>query len=68
MKDTIIVRGRGRPRITLDETIKKDLIDMVYDSTQWLHLIYVANPSCETSLGNLLLYWFFQFIYFSGEP
>ena len=46
-----IVRGGGRQKITIEETISKDLdlnglsIDIVYDRMQWCHLIYVANPT-----------------------
>jgi len=43
--------GRGRPRKTLRETIKKDLEinqldnDMVFDRILWCRLIHVADPS-----------------------
>ena len=46
-----ITRGRGRPRKTIGETIKRDLnvnslnINMIYDTVLWHHLIYVANPA-----------------------
>ena len=44
-------RGRGRPRKTIRETIRKDLEvneldpNMVYDITLWRHLIHVADPT-----------------------
>lgn len=51
MEGSPIGSSRGRQRKTIDETIGRDLdfyglsIDMVYDRTQWCHLIYVANPT-----------------------
>jgi len=51
MEDSKITRGRGRPRKTTTETIKKDLEineldqNMVYDRTLWHNLIHVANPT-----------------------
>ena len=51
MEGSAIGRVRERPRKTIDEIIKKDLdfnglsIDMVYDKTQWHHLIHVTNPT-----------------------
>ena len=44
-----ITRGRGRPRKTIGETIRKDLDlnrlhdDLVYDRAQWRRLIHVAD-------------------------
>jgi hypothetical protein len=44
-------RGRGRPRKTIRETIRKDLKineldkNMVYDRTLWRNLIHIANPT-----------------------
>jgi hypothetical protein len=49
MQGSQITRGRGRPRKTVRETIKKDLEisefnrDMIYDKTLWLRLIHVAD-------------------------
>jgi len=46
-----ITRGRGRPRKTIRETIKKDLEinelekDMLFDRTLWRCLIHVADPT-----------------------
>jgi len=46
-----ITRGRGRPRKTIRETIKKGLEinelekDMVFGRTLWFCLIYVADPT-----------------------
>jgi len=49
MKDSQITRGKGRPRKTIRETIRKDLQineldrNMVYDRTLWCNLIHVAD-------------------------
>ena len=49
MEDGQITRGRGRPRKTITETIRKDLEinnldqNMVYDRTLWRNLIHVAD-------------------------
>jgi len=51
IEDSQIPRGRGRPRKTTRETIRKDLeIDeldqnVVYDRTSWHSLIHVADPT-----------------------
>jgi hypothetical protein len=51
MEDSQITRGRGRPRKTTREIIKKDLeineMDrvMVNDRTLWHNLIHVADPT-----------------------
>ena len=51
MEESQIKRGRGRPRKTIRETIKKDLEvneldpNMVHDRTLWRHLIHVADPT-----------------------
>jgi len=53
MEDNHITRGRGRPRKTIRETIRKDLEineldqNMVYeyDRTLWRNLIHVADPT-----------------------
>ena len=51
MEGSPIPRGRGRPRKTISETIKKDLnvnglnVNMIFDRIIWCHLIYVANPT-----------------------
>jgi len=50
MEGCQITRGRGRPRKTIRETIKKDLKinelekDMVFDRTLWRRLIHVPTP------------------------
>jgi len=50
MEGSQIIRGQGRPRKTLRETLKKDLEineldrNMVYDRTLWCRLIHVADP------------------------
>ena len=44
-------RGRGRPRKTLEETLRKDLEyldlteDMTQDRTQWRSKIHIADPT-----------------------
>ncbi|KAM1033960.1 hypothetical protein ACFX2A_038273 [Malus domestica] len=44
-------RGRGRPRKTLEETLRKDLeyldltADMTQDRTQWRSKIHIADPT-----------------------
>jgi hypothetical protein len=49
MEDSQIIRGRGRPRKTIRETIKKDLEtneldrNMVCDRRLWRRLIHVVN-------------------------
>jgi len=51
MEKSQITRGRGRPRKTIRETIRKDLEmnelekDMVFDRTPWRCWIHVANPT-----------------------
>ena len=51
MENSPIIRGRRRPRKTMDKTVKKDLylnglsINMIYDRIQWCLLIHVANPT-----------------------
>ena len=51
MEDCHITRGRGKPRKTIRETVKKDFEinkldrNMVYDKTLWDNLIHVANPT-----------------------
>jgi hypothetical protein len=51
MEESQVKRGRGRPRKTIRETIRKDLEvneldpNMVYDRTLWHHLIHVADPT-----------------------
>jgi len=50
MKESLVKRGRGKPRKTIRETIKNDLEVnelnpyLVYDRTLWRNLIHVANP------------------------
>lgn len=49
MKGSSIARGRGRPRKTIGDTIKKDLegnelsIDMIFNRTLCRCLIHVAD-------------------------
>ena len=51
MKRRQTIRGRGRPKKTIREVIKKDLelndLDrsMVLDRTLWQKLIHVADPT-----------------------
>jgi len=51
MEGSQITRGRGRPRKTIRETIRKDLViielekDMVFDRILWRRLIHVADPT-----------------------
>jgi hypothetical protein len=51
MEGSQITRGRGRPRKTIRETIKRDLEineldrNMAYDRTLWCRLIHVDNPT-----------------------
>jgi len=51
MEDSQITRGKGRPRKTIRETIKKDLEinelerNMVYNRTLWSNLIHVTDPT-----------------------
>ena len=51
MKGSLVTRGRGRPRKTIGETVKRDLnvndlsINMIYDRALWSHLIYVTDPT-----------------------
>jgi len=49
MEESQVKRGRGRPRKTIKETIRKNLEvneldpNMVYDRTLWRNLIRVAD-------------------------
>ena len=51
MKESHVKRGRGRPRKTIRETIRKDLEvneldpNLFYDRTLWRNLIHVADPT-----------------------
>jgi len=51
MEESQVKRGRGRPKKTIRETIRKDLEvneldpNMVFDRTLWRHLIHIANPT-----------------------
>lgn len=48
---SLIIKCRGKPRKTKEETIKKDLElndipeDMGYDRTEWCRLIYAPDPT-----------------------
>ena len=51
MEESRDKRGRGRPRKTIRETIRKDLEvneldpNLVYDRILWRNLIHVADPT-----------------------
>jgi len=51
MEESQVIRGRGRHRKTIRETIKKDLEvneldpNLIYDKTLWRNLIHVADPT-----------------------
>jgi len=51
MEGSQITIGRGKPRKTIRETIKKDLEinelekDMVFNRTLWCHLIHAVDPT-----------------------
>jgi len=51
MKGNQIIRGRGRLRKSIWETIKKDLDinkldkNVIYDRTLWCRLIHEADPT-----------------------
>jgi hypothetical protein len=51
MEKSQVKRGRGRPKKTSRETIRKDLEvneldpNMVFDRALWCHLIHVADPT-----------------------
>jgi hypothetical protein len=51
MEERQVKKGRGRPKKTIRETIRKDLevneldSNMVFDRTLWRHLIHVADPT-----------------------
>lgn len=51
MEGSQTIRGRGRSRKIIRETIRKDLKineldrNMVFDRTLWHNLIYVADPT-----------------------
>jgi len=51
MEEVQVKRGRGRPKKTIRETIRKDLKvneldpDMVFDRTLCRHLIHVADST-----------------------
>ena len=50
-KENPIIQRRGRPKKTIQETIRKDLsinnltVDMCKDRTRWRQLIYIADPT-----------------------
>ena len=45
------IRGRGRPNVTLDVVVKKNMIELnlgehlALDRAQWRKMIHVANPN-----------------------
>jgi hypothetical protein len=49
MEESLVKRGRGRPRKTIREPIRKDLevneldLNLVYDRTLWRNLIHVTD-------------------------
>ena len=51
MVDNPIIRGRGRPKKTIQETIRKDLainnltVNMCKDRTCWRQLTHIADPT-----------------------
>ncbi|KAL4349996.1 hypothetical protein AHAS_Ahas10G0097800 [Arachis hypogaea] len=51
MEDGQRAKGRGRPKKTIREVVKRDLhvnglsVDMIHDRTQWHRLIHVADPT-----------------------
>jgi len=51
MEESHVKTGRGRPKKTIRETIRKDLEaneldpNLVYDKTLWRNLIHVADPT-----------------------
>ena len=51
MPSSLVIRGRGRPKRTIDETIRRDLKfndlneNMVFDRTLWRRMIHVADPT-----------------------
>jgi len=51
MKESQVKGGRGKPRKTIRETIKKDLEvnelnpNLIYDTTLWRNLIHIADPT-----------------------
>jgi len=51
MEESQVKRGKGRPRKTIRETIRRDLEvnvsdrNFVYDITLWRHLIHVADST-----------------------
>jgi len=61
MEESQVKRGRGRPRKTIRETIRKDLEvneldpNLVYDRTLWRHLIHVVHPTQWNKAWLLLL-------------
>ena len=50
MEGSNVTRGRGKPRKTIGETVKRDLhvdsltINTIYDRVLWYRLIYVIDP------------------------
>ena len=51
MEDGQRAKGRGRPKKTIHEVVKRDLhvnglsVDMIHDRAQWRRLIHVADPT-----------------------
>ena len=51
MEDGQRAKGRGRPKKTIHEVVKRDLhvnglsVDMIHDRAQWHRLIHVADPT-----------------------
>jgi len=51
MEESQVKRGRGRPKKTIREAIRKDLEvneldpNLIYDRILWRHLIHVADPT-----------------------
>jgi len=51
MEESRVKRGRGKPKKTIRETIRKNLEvneldpNLIYDRTLWRNLIHVADPT-----------------------
>ena len=50
IEESQVKRGRGRPKKTIKENIRKDVevneldLNIVFDRTLWRHVIHVADP------------------------
>jgi hypothetical protein len=50
-----IARERGRPRKTIGETMKKDLVINVWLNILYCHLVHVVNPAYSDKARRWLL-------------